>query len=61
MDAVVVEIENITFEESLQKSLERIKIIRSKRKKPNLDRFFGILPNFDDGLEFQKVARNEWD
>jgi len=60
MDAVVVEIDNTASEESLKKSLEQIKISRSKRKEPNLAQFFGVLPNFDDGLEFQKVARNEW-
>jgi len=60
MDAVVVEIDNTASEESLKKSLEQIKISRNKRKEPNLAQFFGVLPNFDDGLEFQKVARNEW-
>jgi hypothetical protein len=29
-------------------------------KKPNLARFFGVLPDYEDGLEFQKNARNEW-
>jgi len=57
---MIVRIENMATEESLKGSLERIKITRDKRKKPNLARFFGVLPNFDDGLEFQKKARNEW-
>ena len=60
MDAVVVEIEKMASEESFQKSLERIKSHRSNRKKPNLAQFFGVLPNFEDGLEYQKIARNEW-
>ena len=61
MNAAVVVIEKKASEESLKNSLEHIKVIRGKRKKPNLAQFFGVLPNFDDGLKFQKVARNEWD
>jgi len=57
---MIVRIENMATEESLKDILERNKIARSRSKKPNLARFFGILPNFDDGLEFQKKARNEW-
>ena len=57
---MVVRIENTASEENLRVSLERIRNIRGKRKKPNLAQFFGVLPNFDDGLEFQKQARNEW-
>jgi len=60
MNTVVVEIDNTASEESLKKTLEQIKINRDKRKEPNLSQFFGILPDFDDGLEFQKVTRNEW-
>ena len=58
---MVIRIENTTSEETLRVSLERIKNIRNKRKKGNLAQFFGVLPNFDDGLAFQKKARNEWD
>ena len=57
---MIVSIENMATEESLKDILERNKIARSRSKKPNLARFFGVLPNFDDGLEFQKKARNEW-
>jgi len=57
---MIVSIENMATEESLKDILERNKIARGRSKKPNLARFFGVLPNFDDGLEFQKKARNEW-
>jgi len=57
---MIISVENITIEDSLKDTLERIKITRRERKKPNLAQFFGVLPNFDDGLEFQKAARNEW-
>ena len=56
---MVVSIANMASGESLKDTLERTKIARSRSKKPNLARFFGVLPNFDDGLEFQKKARNE--
>ena len=52
---------SIENKESLQDTLERIKIIRTERKKPNLAKFFGVLPNFEDGLEYQKKVRDEWD
>ena len=58
---MIVSIENMATEESLKATLENIKIVRGKRKKPNLAQFFGVLPNYEDGLEFQKKARNEWD
>jgi len=57
---MVVRIENTATEKSLKDSLKRIRVTRDKRKKPNLSQFFGVLPNFDDGLAFQKNARNEW-
>jgi len=57
---MIVTIENTATVESLKNSLERGKHTRSERKKPNLARFFGVLPNFEDGLEYQKNARNEW-
>ena len=57
---MIVTIENAATVESLKSSLERGKFTRSERKKPNLARFFGVLPNFEDGLEYQKNARNEW-
>ena len=57
---MIVSIEKMASEECMKDTLERIKIKRSERKKPNLAQFFGVLPNFDDGLEFQKKARNEW-
>ena len=58
---MIVSIENMATEESLKATLENIKIVRGKRKKPNLAQFFGVLPNYEDGLEFQKKVRNEWD
>ena len=57
---MVVSIEKMANEESLKDALERIKITRGKRKKPNLAQFFGVLPDFEDGIEFQKRVRNEW-
>ena len=57
---MIVTIENTATVESLKNSLERGKITRNERKKPNLARFFGVLPNFEDGVEYQKKARNEW-
>jgi hypothetical protein len=57
---MVISIENTMSEERLKASLERIKNNRNKKKKGNLAQFFGVLPNFEDGLEFQKKARNEW-
>jgi len=57
---MVVKIKNTTSEESLKVSLEQIRNMRDKKKKPNLARFFGVLPNFEDDIEHQKQARNEW-
>jgi len=57
---MIVSIEKMASEECMKDTLECIKIKRSERKKPNLAQFFGVLPNFDDGLEYQKKARNEW-
>ena len=57
---MVVSIENMAIGESMKDTLERTKIARSMSKKPNLARFFGVLPEFEDGMEFQKKARNEW-
>jgi len=58
---MTVIIENAAGAESLKSSLERFKISRDERREPNLARFFGILPDFEDGLEYQRKARNEWD
>ena len=58
---MVIEIDKTKTSESLKDSLERFRINKSKRKKPDLIEFFGILPNVGNGLEFQKNARNEWD
>jgi len=57
---MVFEIEKTTTEDNLKKILESIKRNRVKNKKPNLAKFFGILPSIGDGLEFKKNARNEW-
>ena len=57
---MVVSIENMAIGESLKDTLERTKIARSMSKKQNLAQFFGVLPEFEDGMEFQKKARNEW-
>ena len=45
----------------LKDLIERIKINRIKRNKPNFIEFFGALPHIGDGLEYQKQARDEWD
>ena len=57
---MIVEIENITTQEHLKDLLESIKLNQANRKKTNLSDFFGVLPNFGDGLEFQKNVRNKW-
>ena len=57
---MIVGTETTATKERIKIPHERIGIVRDNRKKPNLARFFGVLPNFDDGLEFQKTARNEW-
>jgi len=51
---MIVSLENIASEKNLKNTLERAKTTHSKKKKPNLAKFFGILPNLDDGLKFQK-------
>jgi hypothetical protein len=30
------------------------------RKKTGIESFFGKLPKIEDGLQYQKKARNEW-
>ena len=47
--------------ESLGALLERIKRDNAKKGKKNFMEFFGALPNIGDGLEYQKIVRDEWD
>ena len=57
---MVIEISNKVATENLKDSLEGFRENKSKRNKPNLTEFFGVLPNIGDGLVYQKKARNEW-
>jgi hypothetical protein len=58
---MVIEITKTTTEESLKNSIEHFRNNRIQKNKSNFSEFFGILPNIEDGLTFQKRARNEWD
>ena len=46
--------------EVVKEEYKKFALNQAKRKKTNLSDFFGALPNFGDGLKFQKNARNEW-
>ena len=53
---MIVEVKEIT-RENITGLLGKMK----KRKKKNVAKHFGKLKRGIDGLEFQKVVRNEWD
>lgn len=53
---MVIEIPKGTSPEKIKGLLKK----RSKRKKKNIDSFFGKLPKIEDGLTFQKKVRSEW-
>ena len=57
---MVIEIDRKATTTTFRHSLEQIKTNRAKYKKANLIEFFGILPDIGDGLEFQKIVRDEW-
>jgi len=57
---MIIEISDKVTTENLNDSLERFRKNKSKRKKPNLTEFFGVLPSIGDGLVYQKKMRNEW-
>ena len=57
---MIIEISDKVTTENLKDSLERFRKNKSKRKKPNLTEFFGVLPDIGDGLVYQKKMRNEW-
>ena len=57
---MIIEISDKVTSENLKDSLERFRKNKSKRKKPNLTEFFGVLPDIGDGLVYQKKMRNEW-
>jgi len=57
---MIYKVDKTATEKDLKEMLERLKINRIKRNKPNFIEFFGALPNIEDGLEYQKNVRNEW-
>jgi hypothetical protein len=58
---MVITVDKTTKEQDLQTWEEKVRNKRLKNKKSNLKKYFGILPDIGDGLEFQKKIRNEWD
>jgi len=58
---MVIEIDKTATILTIKNSLKHLQDNRTRNKKPNMAKFFGALPNIEDGLEFQKSVRNEWD
>ena len=58
---MVIEIDRKATILTIKNSLRRLHNNRTRNKQPNIAKFFGVLPNIGDGLEFQKSVRNEWD
>ncbi len=54
---MVIEIPKGTSTEKIKGLLKKRK---GRRRKKNIDSFFGKLPQIEDGLIFQKKARSEW-
>lgn len=54
---MVVRIKKTTKKEEIDKLLKKLK---TKRKKVNLDKYFGKINFGMDGLTYQKKIRNEW-
>lgn len=42
------------------RALLRKRRVKKTAKKAGIKSFFGKLPNIEDGLTYQKKARNEW-
>jgi hypothetical protein len=57
---MVFVIDKTTNEQDLQAWLNKVRNNRTKVKKPNLSKYFGVLPNIGDGLQLQKKIRDEW-
>ena len=58
---MVIEIDRTTTVLTIKNSLKHLRNNRTRNKQPNMAKFFGVLPDIGDGLEFQKSVRNEWD
>ena len=56
---MVIEIKKNTSLKEVKKILDTLKK-NTKAPKKDLSEFFGKIPDIEDGLTFQKKARNEW-
>ncbi len=56
---MVLVIKKNTSMEEVRAILRRTRT-KKGRKKAGVEAFFGKLPNIEDGLKYQKKARNEW-
>jgi hypothetical protein len=56
---MVLVIKKNTSTEEVRAILRKSRGKRTKRK-ATVESFFGKLPNMEDGLKYQKKARNEW-
>ncbi len=56
---MVLVIKKNTSTSEVRAILRRTRKKRAKTKK-GIESFFGKLPNIEDGLTYQKKARNEW-
>jgi hypothetical protein len=58
---MIIIVDKTTKEKDLRSWEKKVRNKRMKNKKNNLEKYFGILPNIGDGLEFQKKLRDEWE
>ena len=56
---MVLVIKRNTSTDEVRAILRKARTKRAK-KKGSVQSFFGKLPNIEDGLKYQKKARNEW-
>ena len=57
---MVIEIDKQSRATDFKHSLRLIKDNRTKIKRGDFSKFFGVLPDIGDGLSFQIAVRNEW-
>ena len=55
---MVLEIKKNTSAEEIRSILRKAR--NRRKKKSGIASFFGKLPGIEDGLKYQKKARNEW-
>ena len=56
---MVIEIKKDTPPEEVKKILDKLR--KETKPKRDISEFFGKIPDIEDGLAFQKKARNKWE